>query len=100
MGWAANCSGALVGTTCQALCAANATGSAYVVRCDDTNTFTVINGSCKGVRLGSLLMQMADLQAPCLGAFNAQRHGMPLQPAAAGLQAVLLRTQNSSMLVC
>jgi hypothetical protein len=47
-GWDGSCAGALVGAVCQAECGVNATGTAYTARCDDTNTWTITGGACKG----------------------------------------------------
>ncbi|WIA19213.1 hypothetical protein OEZ85_003855 [Tetradesmus obliquus] len=48
IGFDANCVNTLVGSSCAAPCSANATGSTWVARCDDTNTWSIVNGSCEG----------------------------------------------------
>lgn len=47
-GWDESCAGSLIGSTCSAACGADATGSGYVARCSDNNTWTVVSGSCQG----------------------------------------------------
>jgi hypothetical protein len=47
-GWDQSCAGGLIGAVCQAECGVNATGTAYTARCDDTNTWTITGGACKG----------------------------------------------------
>jgi hypothetical protein len=45
-GWSKSCIKAQVGATCTAACGDRATGTDYTARCDDTDTWTVLGGSC------------------------------------------------------
>jgi hypothetical protein len=61
VGFDASCVNTLIGTTCSAPCSANATGTTWVARCDDTNTWTMVSGSCEGeaiTRISNLTYHM------------------------------------------
>jgi hypothetical protein len=57
-GFSQSCASALIGSTCAAPCAAGASGFTYTARCDDTDTWTVVNGSCGGERRGHTMVLM------------------------------------------